>query len=153
MRDGPVLTSRLLLAWLLGIVVVALQPGDGRAQAMAPTAITSSGLSTAFTTPSGTPLPNGCTASCNIIGGTLAGSNLFHSFGTFSVGRTNSVNDVAKFVNDGGANITNILARITGGDVSNIFGTIDTKSSFSGANLFFLNPAGVVFGPNATLNV
>src|SRR4029453_16274879 len=46
----------------------------------------------------------------------------------------------------------NILGRITGGEVSNINGTIDS-SQYTGANLFLINPAGFIFGPSATLNV
>jgi filamentous hemagglutinin family protein len=47
---------------------------------------------------------------------------------------------------------SNIIGRVTGGNVSSIFGTIDS-ASYPGANLFLLNPAGVFFGPGATLNV
>jgi filamentous hemagglutinin family protein len=76
------------------------------------------------------------------------GPNLFHSFGDFSVG----TNNVARFLNDSGRSTTNILSRVTGGNPSAIFGEINTRS-FGSANLFLINPAGVVFGPNATLNV
>lgn len=77
------------------------------------------------------------------------GSNLFHSFDQFSVGR----GDTAQFLNTTPAIGTdNILGRVTGGNPSSIFGTIDT-TSYPGANLFLMNPAGIVFGPNATLNV
>jgi filamentous haemagglutinin family N-terminal domain len=88
----------------------------------------------------------------NITGGTRAGSNLFHSFGQFSVG----AGDIANFqnvqVNGVFPATSNILGRITGGSVSNIFGTIQT-TNFPGANLFLMNPAGFLFGPNAALNV
>ncbi len=47
---------------------------------------------------------------------------------------------------------TNILSRVTGGNPSNIFGTIQT-TGFGSANLFLMNPAGIVFGPSASLNV
>lgn len=79
-----------------------------------------------------------------IIDGTSVGSNLFHSFDTFHVGS----GDTANFVNPGG--IDNILSRVTGGAASNIFGTLQSESS---ANLFFLNPNGVVFGPTASVDV
>ena len=82
----------------------------------------------------------------NITGGTRpgGGQNLFHSFNHFSVG----TGDVAAFVNPGG--VSNVISRVmAGGFQSNIFGTIQALN----ANLFFINPAGIVFGPAAHLNV
>lgn len=76
------------------------------------------------------------------------GPNLFHSFGDFSL----AIGDVANFRNDTGAATSNILGRVTGGNVSNIFGTIST-SGFANAHLFLINPAGWVFGPTASLQV
>ena len=86
----------------------------------------------------------------DITGGTRpgGGDNLFHSFDQLNVGN----NNVANFLNETSLPTDNILSRVTGGDPSNIFGTIQT-TGFPGANLFLLNPAGVVFGPNASLNV
>jgi filamentous hemagglutinin family protein len=84
----------------------------------------------------------------DITGGTRSGTNLFHSFGFFSVGS----GDVANFNNTAGLPTSNILGRVTGGQPSNIFGTIQT-TNFPGTNLFLLNPAGWVFGAGATLNV
>lgn len=81
----------------------------------------------------------------NITGGTRpgGGQNLFHSFNQFSVG----TGDVAAFVNPG---VQNIITRVmAGGAPSNIYGTIQALN----ANLYFLNPAGIVFGPAAHLNV
>ena len=51
----------------------------------------------------------------------------------------------------GPANIQNILSRVTGGSPSSIDGTI--RSGIAGANFFFINPSGVVFGPNASIDV
>ncbi|MBS0179818.1 MAG: filamentous hemagglutinin N-terminal domain-containing protein [Nitrospira sp.] len=81
----------------------------------------------------------------NITGGTRpgGGANLFHSFNQFSVG----TGDVASFVNPGG--VSNIVGRVIGGSPSNINGTVQALN----ANLFFINPAGIVFGPSAHLNV
>jgi filamentous hemagglutinin family protein len=76
-------------------------------------------------------------------------ANLFHSFDQFTVGR----GDTAQFLNTTPSlHIDSILSRVTGGKPSSIFGTIDTMS-YPGANLFLMNPAGIVFGPNATLHV
>ncbi|HUJ11123.1 MAG TPA: filamentous hemagglutinin N-terminal domain-containing protein [Verrucomicrobiae bacterium] len=77
--------------------------------------------------------------------GRIIGNNLFHSFSQFDL-----VNgDVATF--SGPANIHNILSRITGPNASSIDGTI--RSTIDGANLFFLNPHGVIFGQHAQVDV
>jgi filamentous hemagglutinin family protein len=77
--------------------------------------------------------------------GRTVGNNLFHSFSQFNL----SAGDVATF--SGPANIQNILARVTGGSASSIDGTI--RSTIDGANFFLINPAGVIFGANAALDV
>jgi len=77
--------------------------------------------------------------------GKQAGQNLFHSFSSFNVGTGES----ATFTGPGG--IQNIVSRVTGGNYSTIDGTL--RSTIQGANLYFLNPWGVVFGPNASLDV
>ena len=61
-------------------------------------------------------------------------------------------NNIANFLNNTGLPTSNILGRVTGGNISNIFGTIQT-TGFGNANLFLMNPAGFLFGPNATVNV
>jgi filamentous hemagglutinin family protein len=82
-----------------------------------------------------------------ITGGTRPGNgpNLFHSFDRFSVG----TGDTARF--SGPAGIENILSRVTGGQQSVIDGRL--QSTIPGANLFLLNPSGVLFGPKATLDI
>ncbi len=81
----------------------------------------------------------------NITGGTQAGSNLFHSFQRFGL----NTGQIANFLSNPA--IANILGRVTGGDASIINGQIQVTGS--NANLFLMNPAGIVFGANASLNV
>ena len=85
----------------------------------------------------------------DITGGTRPGNgpNLFHSFGDFSVGG----GDIANFLNNTQLPTSNILGRVTGG-ASNIDGMVQT-TGFGNANLFLVNPSGIVFGPNGSVNV
>ncbi len=77
--------------------------------------------------------------------GRQVGGNLFHSFSSFSLAATES----ATF--SGPATAVNIVGRVTGGNLSSIDGRI--ASMIPGANIYLLNPAGIVFGPNAKLDV
>jgi filamentous hemagglutinin family protein len=125
-----------MVVWCL---ILPCVPESGYSQVTPP--ITSSGLNTTITN-------NGTVY--DITGGTRPGSgpNLFHSFGEFGV----PTNNVANFLNETALPTSNILGRVTGGNPSNIFGTIQT-TGFGNANLFLMNPAGIVFGPTASLNV
>jgi filamentous hemagglutinin family protein len=135
LTEGAMSEMTIRGRWFLGIVLVS--------------AIASRGNSAiAQISPDGT-LPNNSNVTINgstfnINGGTQFGQNLFHSFQQFSLQK----GDTAAFNN--AANIQNIFGRVTGGSVSNIDGLIRANNP---ANLFLINPSGIVFGPNASLNV
>lgn len=102
-------------------------------------------ISTDGTTP--TTLTGTCTTgSCTITDGSRLGSstNLFHSFSTFNV-ETN-----ATVIFDPLAGVTNIFSRVTGPNNSVINGTLQVNND---ANLFLLNPNGILFGENAQLDI
>jgi len=73
------------------------------------------------------------------------GGNLFHSFQDFNL------NSLESATFSGPDNIQNILSRVTGGNPSNIDGLI--RSTIPNANFYFLNPYGIMFGPNARLDL
>jgi filamentous hemagglutinin family protein len=79
--------------------------------------------------------------------GQLRGTNLFHSFAQFNV----LTGESATFT--GPSFVTNVLSRVTGGQLSTIDGLISTRAAMPNANFYLLNPAGVLFGPNARLDV
>ncbi len=84
-----------------------------------------------------------------ITNGTTAGTNLFHSFQRFDIPTGGS----ATFDLVNTPAITTLFSRVTGGSVSNIDGTIRTLNSTNPVSLFLLNPAGILFGSNASLNI
>ncbi len=93
-------------------------------------------LSTEITTPD--------QSQFTIVGGRQEGGNLFHSFREFSIPSGGEA-----FFNNANT-IQNIFSRVTGGSLSNIEGVIRANHP---ANLFLLNPSGIVFGNNAQLKI
>ncbi|WP_430386642.1 filamentous hemagglutinin N-terminal domain-containing protein [Blastomonas fulva] len=87
-------------------------------------------------------------ATTTIGGGVRAGDNLFHSFARFSLGP----GDIARWTASDAATIRNVINRVTGGERSFIGGTIDA-SAMPGADFYFINPAGIVFGGGAAIDV
>jgi filamentous hemagglutinin family protein len=81
----------------------------------------------------------------NITGGTQAAANLYHSFQQFGL----TQGEIANFMSN--PSIQNILARVSGGNPSIINGLVQVTGGNS--NLYLLNPAGIIFGANSSLNV
>ncbi|MBD2663082.1 hypothetical protein B6N60_00627 [Richelia sinica FACHB-800] len=79
-----------------------------------------------------------------IEGGAKRGANLFHSFSEFNIAEQSQ----AYFANPAG--VENILSRVTGSNSSQILGKLGVLGN---ANLFLLNPHGIIFGKNATLDI
>ncbi len=77
--------------------------------------------------------------------GQQRGANLFHSFERFNI----NTGESATFT--GPNSIGNIISRVTGGHASNIDGPL--RSTISNADVYLINPAGLMFGPNASLDV
>jgi filamentous hemagglutinin family protein len=83
--------------------------------------------------------------SIDITGGQTVGTNLFHSFSQFGIPQ----GQVANFQT--AAEIKNVLARVNGGDPSVIDGLL--RLTGSTASLYLMNPAGIIFGNNAKVNI
>ncbi|HEY9878203.1 MAG TPA: filamentous hemagglutinin N-terminal domain-containing protein [Leptolyngbyaceae cyanobacterium] len=81
----------------------------------------------------------------NITGGTQAGANLFHSFEQFGLDANQTANIISN------PDIANVLGRVVGGDPSIVNGLLQVTGGNS--NLFLMNPAGIIFGPNASVLV
>ncbi|MBE9029015.1 filamentous hemagglutinin N-terminal domain-containing protein [filamentous cyanobacterium LEGE 11480] len=139
-RDRPILRWSIHHCCLWGMLTVggSLMPSIAMAQ-ITPT--TNWGGENSRLNPAG--LVNGQSALV-IEGGATRGNNLFHSFQQFNVANVQRV----YFANP--ANTSLIFSRVVGGQPSNILGTLGVNGL---ASLFLLNPQGVIFGPNAQLDI
>ena len=77
----------------------------------------------------------------------IRGNNLFHSFSEFNV----QTGQTATFT--GPSTIANIINRVTGQHLSTIDGALTSRAAMPNANLFLMNPNGIMLGPNASFNV
>ncbi len=124
--------------FLLIFISCLLTPGMMRA---AIAQVTSDGTTNTFVNQSGN--------NFTIFNGIEKGNNLFHSFGYFSVPTAGS----AIFDVTNTPNITTIFSRVTGGNISNIDGLIQTLGGNNPVSLFLMNPNGIIFGQNASLKI
>jgi len=84
--------------------------------------------------------------------GTVNGGNLYNSFQEFNVPTSGVIFNTGNSSVDGNR-INNIINRVTGDNPSAILGTIESRQAFPNANLFLLNPNGVIFSPSAKLDI
>ncbi|MGE3815338.1 MAG: filamentous hemagglutinin N-terminal domain-containing protein [Nitrospiraceae bacterium] len=77
----------------------------------------------------------------------IRGTNLFHSFSDFNV----HTGQTATFT--GPSSIANIINRVTGSNLSTIDGAVNARAAMPNANLFLMNPNGIMLGPNASFNI
>ena len=124
----------LVLSGLLLIKLVNLPPARSQEQPIIPA---NDGTGTSVNSPDGRQF--------NIEGGIKVGENLFHSFEKLGL----DAGQIATFMSH--PQIQNILGRVVGGNTSVINGLIEVAGGNS--NLFLMNPAGIIFGPDAQLNV
>jgi filamentous hemagglutinin family protein len=78
------------------------------------------------------------------------GNNLFHSFEPFNI-RTLADGTIESATFAGPGELANVISRVTGGDPSEINGLL--RSQIGKADFWLINPSGVAFGPNASLDV
>ncbi len=102
---------------------------------------TAQSIQTDGTTPT---QPGSCSGDCLIEGGLQQGNNLFHSFERFNV-------DAGATVLFQDPGVSNILSRVTGNELSEILGTLGVSGG--DANLFLLNPNGIIFGQDSSLDL
>lgn len=129
------------------ILKLALQSTLTSVLALSPIAMQSPSQANPIAAPDGTNTivtPNG--NQFDITGGQISGdgSNQFHSFLQFNLNQDQTANFIPNSIE-----IRNILGRVVGGDPSVINGTIRVSG---GVNFFLMNPAGIIFGANSSIN-
>jgi filamentous hemagglutinin family protein len=134
-----VIAMKITFSAFLGLIAALLAAPVGWAQSIVGEGTTNAPLTTNVP-PAGVDI-------FNISGGETAGTNLFHSFTRFGL----SANEVAIF-QIGNPAIQNVFSRVTGGNPSVINGILQSNGGAS-PNFYFMNPAGIVFGPNFSLNI
>ncbi|MCT7948626.1 CHAT domain-containing protein [Ancylothrix sp. C2] len=132
-------TSKTGLLIQISLVMPAIMTWMATGPASSQTLIPSSDGTGTLVTPNGSNL--------DITGGKLSTDrgNLFHSFQEFNL----TAGQTANFISS--PELRNILTRISGGNASHIDGRL--QISGGNPNLYLMNPAGMIFGPNASLNV
>jgi filamentous hemagglutinin family protein len=145
-NSNGVLLKLVLPANAIALGIAVLQTTQqAKAQPLAPSAPTTPIAPEPSPNGTGTLVTSPDDNQFNITGGTQSGANLFHSFEQFSLNQ----GQIANFISN--PDIQNILGRIVGGNPSVINGLIEVTGGNS--NLFLMNPAGIIFGSNASLNV
>lgn len=127
-----------LWLWAIALTLGAIEMAPAIAQTTPDTTL---GSESSVVTPN--QLINGL-LSDRVDGGAIRGTNLFHSFTDFNIPESRGV----YFTNPAG--VENIISRVTGNNPSNLLGTLGVLGN---ANLFLLNPNGIIFGANARLDV
>lgn len=139
-----------MIGTVLRLAISAVVVGAGMAfpaMAQQATAIVPNGAGSAFF--AGTTVSK-AGAVTTIDGGTLAGSNLFHSFASFDLAAGETARWTTTLTDP--ARVSNVINRVIGGRTSQIGGTLDS-TALPQAAFFFINPAGIVFGKDAQVNV
>ncbi|KAF3890602.1 MULTISPECIES: two-partner secretion domain-containing protein [Nostocales] len=139
-RNGscPLPTAFLNLGiWLVLEGIIAVFANSTLAQELRPLADNTLGEENSVVTPVNAQVDR-------IDGGAIRGTNLFHSFSQFNIGEGREV----YFANP--SQVQNILSRVTGADASQLLGKL---SVLGNANLFLINPNGIIFGKNASLDI
>ena len=103
------------------------------------------GAAADVTSADGSTVVSGSGNQIDIAGGVTSGRNQFHSFDNFSVDTGETVNFISH------PDSQNILGRIDSNQPSTINGSL--RVSGSNANLYLMNPAGLLIGPDANLNL